>query len=200
MAAPGVPEQPVSSAPNETLIVVKVGGGLAAVPGALEKVCSALAAAARLHPIVIVPGGGPFADAVRQFDRRVGLSAEAAHWMAVLAMDQYAEVLASRIPQAVLLDDAGRIRELLGRGLPIVLAPSRWMRAADALPHSWDVTSDSIAAFVAGALGADRLVLIKPADVHHAVDPYFASALPAGMPYVLIGWDRLDDLDAWLRR
>ena len=43
-----------------------------------------------------------------------------------------------------------------------VLAPSRWMRAADVLPHDWDATSDSVAAFVAGALDAERLVLIKP--------------------------------------
>ena len=45
-----------------------------------------------------------------------------------------------------------------------VLAPYRWMRAADVLPHTWDATSDSVAAFVAGALDAERLVLVKPVD------------------------------------
>jgi 5-(aminomethyl)-3-furanmethanol phosphate kinase len=200
MAAPGVSEPPVRPAPNGAFTVVKVGGGLTAVPGALERVCSAVAAAARRHPMVIVPGGGPFADAVREFDRRVGLSAEAAHWMAILAMDQYAEVLASQIPGAVLVEDAGPIGELLGSGLAIILAPSRWMRAADALPHGWEVTSDSIAAFIAGALGAERLVLIKPFSAQDTVDPYFASALPAGMPYTLLGWDRLDDLGDWLTK
>jgi aspartokinase-like uncharacterized kinase len=115
-------------------------------------------------------------------------------------MDQYAEVLASKIPGAVLVDDGGAIGELLGRGLPVVLAPSRWIRAADPLPHSWDVTSDSIAAFIAGALGAEHLVLIKPSSVRAAVDPYFSSALPVDLPCTIIGCDRLDDLGACLRR
>ena len=76
-----------------------------------------------------------------------------------------------------------------------VLAPSRWMRSADVLPHSWEVTSDSIAAFVAGALDAARLILIKPAtELSDPVDPYFATTLPAGMPYSIMGWDRMDEL------
>ena len=56
----------------------------------------------RAHRIVVVPGGGPFADAVRDFDRSLGLSPHTAHWMALLAMDQYGHVLADRIPGAVL--------------------------------------------------------------------------------------------------
>ena len=83
-------------AERPSLVVVKVGGGLLATDGALDQVCATLGAAA--GPIVVVPGGGPFADAVRTFDRRVGLSADAAHWMALLAMDQYAHVLAERQP------------------------------------------------------------------------------------------------------
>ena len=55
-----------------------------------------------------MPGGGPFADAVREFDRVERLSADAAHWMAILAMDQYAHVLAERIP-APLLEEPGAI-------------------------------------------------------------------------------------------
>ncbi|MFL5403627.1 MAG: aspartate kinase [Gemmatimonadales bacterium] len=177
------------------MTVVKVGGGLTAIPGALDRVCAALAAAARERPIVVVPGGGPFADAVREFDRAVGLSDEAAHWMAILAMDQYAHVLAGRIPGAVLVEEPGRLGEMLETGYAAVLAPSHWMRSADVLPHSWDVTSDSIAAFVAGAIGAARLILIKPAGGGaDPVDPYFGSALPAGMPYLVIGCERLDDL------
>ena len=64
-----------------------------------------------------------------------------------------------------------------------MLAPYRWMRAADVLPHSWDVTSDSVAAFVAGALDAARLVLVKPATVpSEPVDRCFRHELPAGLP------------------
>jgi len=62
-----------------------------------------------------------------------------------------------------------------------VLAPSRWLLTADPLPHSWDVTSDSIAAWVAAELDASRLLLIKPPGARGAdlTDPHFRQALPA---------------------
>jgi aspartokinase-like uncharacterized kinase len=177
-----------------TISVIKIGGGIAAYPGGIDKVCAAVAKVSRDHRIVVVPGGGPFADAVREFDRRVGLSPDAAHWMAILAMDQYAHLLASRMPGALLVDEPGVISQSARMGRAAVLAPFRWMRSADVLPHSWEVTSDSIAAFIAGALDAARLVLIKPMDGGETVDSYFASALPTGMSCVIIGYDRIEQL------
>jgi len=88
------------------LTVVKVGGGLSAMPGALDAVAAALAESGRRHRLLVVPGGGPFADAVRAFERRERLSADAAHWMAILGMDQYAHVLAERIAGAALVASA----------------------------------------------------------------------------------------------
>jgi aspartokinase-like uncharacterized kinase len=174
--------------------VIKIGGGLTTVPGALDRVCAAVARASRDHRIVVVPGGGPFADAVRQFEHRAGVSPDAAHWMAILAMDQYAHVIVDRIPGAALVEEPGAILETVGPNRVVVLAPSRWMRSADVLPHTWEVTSDSIAAFVAGALDAARLVLIKPTETNGAVDPYFATALPNGMAFSVIGPDRIEQL------
>ena len=183
------------TSPSVALSIIKIGGGLAAVPGALDRVCRAVGACGCGHRILVVPGGGPFADTVREFDREVGVSSDAAHWMAILAMDQYAHVLADRIPGAALIEEPGALLQALTSNGVAVLAPSRWMRSADVLPHSWDVTSDSIAAFVAGALDADRLILIKPAtELSDPVDPYFATALPAGMPYSILGYDRMDEL------
>lgn len=183
------------------LVVVKVGGGLSATPGALETVARALGNAARRHRLLVVPGGGPFADAVRAFDRHQGLSADAAHWMAILAMDQYAYVLVERIPGAVLVEEPGAIRTAVGQAGVAVLAPSRWLRAADVLPHDWSATSDSAAAFVAGALDAARLVLIKPASgggAEEMVDPCFPSVLPAGLPWSVMGWQEVDRLEEML--
>jgi aspartokinase-like uncharacterized kinase len=179
------------------LTVIKVGGGLSATPGALETVGAALAAAGRRHRLLVVPGGGPFADAVREFDGRQPLSSDAAHWMAILAMDQYAYVLAERIPGAVMVEEAGAVSGALGEAGVAVLLPSRWLRAADVLPHTWDVTSDSVAAFVAGALDAARLVLVKPAGspAPDMVDPWFASALPAGLPWTVMGWEGIGELE-----
>ena len=176
-----------------SLVVVKVGGGLLATDGALDRVCAILGTHAAVRPVVVVPGGGPFADTVREFDRRVGLSADAAHWMALLAMDQYAHVLAERIPGADLVEDSGGIAAALERRRPAVLAPYRWLRNADVLPHGWDATSDSVAAFVAGALDAARLILVKPADtMPEPVDRAFAGVVPAGLPVAIVGWSRLE--------
>lgn len=177
------------------ITVIKIGGGLSLMPGALDRTCAAVTQAAQHHRVLILPGGGPFADAVREFDRSVGLSSDAAHWMAILAMDQFAHVLAARLAGVPLVDEPGAISQALERGGAAVLAPFRWMRSADVLPHSWEVTSDSVAAFVAGALDATRLILIKPAsDLPDPVDPYFSTTLPAGLPYSLIGCDRVGEL------
>jgi 5-(aminomethyl)-3-furanmethanol phosphate kinase len=119
-----------------------------------------LARAARRHWLVVVPGGGSFADEVRRADRRFRLGDSAAHWMAILAMDQYGHLLTELAPLATVV----RSRRELAPGRLNVLAPSAWLRRADPLPHSWDVTSDSIAAWFAGALGIRRLLLVKHED------------------------------------
>jgi aspartokinase-like uncharacterized kinase len=183
--------------PTESpLTVIKIGGGLSAVPGALDAVCATVSGLGRTQRIVVVPGGGPFADAVRRFQGSHDLSPDTAHWMAILAMDQYAHVLTERIVGATMVEDPGTIEETIGKAGVAVLAPSRWMRAADVLPHSWQATSDSVAAFVAGALDAARLILVKPASVESAtpVDPCFRSVLPAGLPFTLLPWDRVSEL------
>jgi 5-(aminomethyl)-3-furanmethanol phosphate kinase len=176
--------------------VIKVGGSLGARPAQLRRLMETLASAARRRCLVVVPGGGSFADEVRRADDRFALGDSAAHWMAILAMDQYGYLLARLAPGAVL----ARSRRELTPGQLNVLAPSAWLRRADPLPHSWDVTSDSIAAWIARSLGARRLMLVKHEDgfigpgrgprkmPEHArrialeglsgvVDPYFGEAL-----------------------
>ena len=176
--------------------VIKVGGGLSATRGALPRVGRAIGEASRVTRLVVVPGGGPFADAVREFDRRVGLSADAAHWMAILAMDQYAYVLADYTPGSRLVSDLGQVSLALAANEVPILAPARWLRAADELPHSWEVTGDSLAAYIAGLLGAARLVLLKPvADGDDPLtDAYFLKTLPMNLEYRCLGLDSLGEL------
>lgn len=178
------------------LVVVKVGGGLLSAPGALPRLASALTAARARCRLVVVPGGGPFADAVRRFDATHGLSSAAAHWMAILAQDQYAHALADRIPRATVARDPDAIGNAHAEGCLPVLAPSRWMLAADVLPHGWEATGDSVAAYIAGALDAERLILVKPVagSVDEMTDAYFRTALPVGMPVLVLGVEELDRL------
>ena len=95
---------------------------------------------------------------MRHYDRVHGLRAETAHRMAILAMDQLGWALADLIPGA-------RVRTALDATEGVsVLLPAALLFEADPLPASWDVTSDSIAAWVAGAARAGRLVLAKPVE------------------------------------
>lgn len=171
------------------LTVVKVGGGLAREAGeeALRALCEAIGEAGRRHRLLVVPGGGAFADAVRDCDRRYGLSDLAAHRMAILAMEQFGWLLSELIPGSALTT---RIR---GDGLRVLLPAG--VLADAALPASWDVTSDSIAAWVAQASGAGRLVLVK------AVDGLYREWPPAGPPLTRVAVDelaRLGGVDAHL--
>ena len=139
------------------LTVVKVGGGLGR-DDALKGLCTTLGALGERHPLLVVPGGGDFADAVRDADRRFGLSAETSHRMAILGMEQFGWLLSELIPGAERCADLARV----GAGRTTVLLPAAL--PLDTLPASWQVTSDSIAAWVAVQLGAERLVLIKQVD------------------------------------
>ena len=176
---------------------MKVGGGVLADVAGFDAVLATLGEVARSCRLVIVPGGGPFADAVRAVDRQLGLSATTAHWMAIAAMDQYAQVIAERLDGTLLIEDPRDIGTAVAGGRVPVLRPSRWLREADPLPHSWDVTSDSIAAWIAGQLGARQLILVKPAGVdrpERAVDAYFAHALPRDVDLTIVPADRIDAL------
>jgi len=176
--------------------VVKVGGGLLGLSGAFDRVTRALAASAAGRSLLVVPGGGPFAETVRERCRELQIDADTAHWMAILGMDQYAHALASHIRGAALVERERDIPVALAAGRIPVLAPYQWLRAADPLPHSWDVTSDSIAAWLAGALGAARLILLKPVagDPVKLADPYFPRALPPGIECQVVAPDNLQVL------
>jgi aspartokinase-like uncharacterized kinase len=129
------------------------------------------------------------------------LTDDTAHWMAILAMDQYAHLLAERLACGVVVRSVSEAGRAIERGSVPVLAPSQWLREADPLPHSWDVTSDSIAAWIAGMLQARHLVLVKPpgADLAGDVDSYFVHALPEGVTSTIVAGDRPDAIRAALQ-
>jgi len=190
-ARPDLAARPTSAAIAD--VVVKVGGSLLAHGPVLDGVIEAIVDAGRDTRAAIVPGGGPFADTVRAMDRQHSLDDDTAHWMAVLAMDQYAHLLAGRYAMLVLAESAAEVQAAFASGRVPVIAPYRWLRDADPLPHSWDVTSDSISGWLAGALGATRLVLVKPpgASGEDTVDACFRTTVPAGVSWSVVPADRL---------
>ena len=182
-------------------MVVKLGGSVLRHAEYLDAALEAISASARSRRVLVVPGGGSFADAVREADRRFRLSDDAAHWMAILAMDQCAYLVAGRLPNGFVVTTPDEIEDAFHAGRVPVLAPSQWLSRADPLPHAWAVTSDSIAAWVTGSVGARRLILIKPpgAVEGELVDAYFHSALPDRVSWVAIPADRIDALRSALR-
>ena len=152
------------------LEVIKVGGSLGR--GAqLPALGQALARLGTAHAMLVVPGGGDFADMVRAYDRRYHLRDTTTHWMAVLAMDQYGYLLGDQIPGSAPVRDLAAAQTVAQGGRVPVLLPWALLQHADPLPHRWTVTSDSIAAWIAGTCGAKRLILLKDVDGLYRADP-----------------------------
>jgi 5-(aminomethyl)-3-furanmethanol phosphate kinase len=154
---------------NATL--VKIGGSLAFQPENLKLLCSKLSKAAERHKIVVVPGGGEFADVVREVDKRFNLSAETSHKMAILGMDQFGFLLSDLISNACVVNQLENLQKILNLNkLPIFL-PSNLMLQDDPLENSWDVTSDSISVYVACQLNIGKVVLVTDVDGFYTCDP-----------------------------
>jgi len=167
--------------------IVKLGGSLAHD----ARVVLWLAMLAELGGgrVTIVPGGGTFADAVRASQRHWHFADLPAHNMAVLAMAQTAHLFHALEPRLTLAPDEAGIRRALHAGHPALWLPFGVLRDAPDLLTSWDVTSDSLALWLARVLNAERLILVK------------GCAVPAGSTFAELATLGVLDarFDAWSR-
>jgi len=154
-------------------IVVKLGGSLAEA-GSIRSWLAVLTAGGAGR-CVVVPGGGVFADAVRGAQPVFGFSDGAAHEMALLAMAQYGLLLADLAPILVPAETEVAIAAGLSRHRIPLWLPSHMVVAAPEIAPGWDITSDSLAAWLAGKIGASALILVK------SVKPPSEAASPAEM-------------------
>jgi hypothetical protein len=143
--------------------VLKIGGSLSR-HASLTFLCKEISRLGAHHRLLVVPGGGEFADQVRDACRRYDLKETAAHCMALLAMDQYGYLLNSLIARSCLTADLLSSCRAAESGKAAILLPSAPVIRADPLPHSWEVTSDTIAAWVAQRTHCRRLILLKDVD------------------------------------
>lgn len=143
--------------------VIKIGGSLCRGSG-LPDLCRELGSLGKRHPLLIIPGGGEFADLVRESYRRYNLGETAAHCMALLAMDQYGYLLNRLIKGSTLETEPAAARKTAESGRVAIFLPSSAVIRNDPLPHCWQVTSDSIAAWIASEMSCMRLVLLKDVD------------------------------------
>jgi aspartokinase-like uncharacterized kinase len=154
--------------------VVKLGGSLASSPHLRGWLDAVGRGAGR---VVVVPGGGPFADAVRTAQGPIGFGDNAAHHMALLAMEQFGIALASLDARLERADSHTTISSVLGDRKVAIWSPTREVLAARDIPHAWEVTSDSLAAWLARKMRAPRLLLVK--SVAPSADACLADDLAA---------------------
>ncbi len=154
----------------EKPLVIKVGGSL--LPHAGEIIRTILESG---RPSLILPGGGIFADAVRE----TGTDGTIAHWMAIAGMEQYGWFLSGF---GIEVMDHPEFSDK-----PRVLLPYQYFRERDPLPHTWDVTSDTISAWLADHLGAELLVL-------KSIDQIRAAGVPLDQISIQVETQDLDPL------
>lgn len=141
-------------------LVIKIGGGLLRDEGlaGLQRACAEATEIAASRPVLVVPGGGPFADVIRTVDEEVGLDDATAHALALQAMDQFGVLLRPLLPDTELL------AELVAPRALALLQAAPAFTGRPGVPESWTVTSDSLAVLAAAAIGADEAVLLKRVD------------------------------------
>lgn len=161
-------------------VVVKVGGSLFDWPGFSEKLASYLDRR-RGDRLVLVVGGGRFADALRHYDSALALGEPASHALALRVLDVTARLVVAIVPGLEVVEDLEAIPDAWSRGKVPVLAPRRFLdgddRSPDPLPHAWTTTTDSIAARLTVRLGAGELVLLKSTPLPRLCDRSDAARL-----------------------
>ncbi|GJD97402.1 amino acid kinase family protein [Methylobacterium iners] len=152
------------------LSVVKVGGSLTADEGRLRAILGGLAGS----DDVIVPGGGAFADAVRADQAALGYDDARAHRLALDAMTRMGERFLRLEPRLL---SARSVAACALPGRTRVWDPAALKAGHPEIPESWDVTSDSLALWLATELGAARCLLLKSVDAPSGAGPAELSRL-----------------------
>jgi 5-(aminomethyl)-3-furanmethanol phosphate kinase len=151
--------------------VIKIGGSLSEDPKTLQQLCNSISSLVNQYRFLVVPGGGKFADTVRQLDAELNLPAQLSHDMAILSMDQYGLLLSNLVPNSQCCETLDYAQKTADSGKVPIFLPSTLLFRLKPFVPSWDVTSDSIAAYVALKIKAKKLILATDVDGIYTDDP-----------------------------
>jgi aspartokinase-like uncharacterized kinase len=134
-------------------LIAKVGGSLLARSDWPADLAALIAGLPR--PLILVIGGGAVVDGLRTLDAACPQPPERMHTLAIDAMRLTARLVADAVRFPLVADPP------TSDAVAVLDAPS-WLDAHPRwhteLPAGWHVTSDSIAAVIAAALGGDLML------------------------------------------
>jgi aspartokinase-like uncharacterized kinase len=140
-------------------MIIKLGGSLQGKGREIIRFLSDYAEK-KDHTVIIIPGGGHFVKRIKELSELEVISDDAAHWMAVLGMHQYGFFLADGSGIEI-VESMEELSNVVHIG---VLLPYNILKDDDTLPHTWNVTSDTIAAFVAHKVGETSFIKLTDVD------------------------------------
>jgi len=146
------------------MIVVKLGGSLAETD-TLINCLNSVEHNFRHGKVVIVPGGGAFADQVRWAQQHWQFDDKTAHRMAILAMQQMALLFKGLKSHFAIAGSLTEIQQQLNQQKIVIWSPDIIELDNAGIQATWDITSDSLAAWLAGILSARQLILVKSAVI-----------------------------------
>jgi aspartokinase-like uncharacterized kinase len=145
--------------------IFKVGGSILENPEYLKNTINQFSQLLKekiINKIIIIPGGGKKANFIRELDMELNIGDTLAHWMAVYSMDTNGKEIVQKFPFIEITDDIGKLKT--NESNIIVFLTLKFLKNLDPLPHSWNVTSDSISLYIANKLKFDNCYLIKDVD------------------------------------
>ena len=119
-----------------------------------------------LNKIILIPGGGSYANFIRYLDKNLNLGNDLCHWMAIYAMNYNGILLCKKYSELKCIDNFINLPQI--ENAFTVFLPYETLKREDELPHNWDVTSDSIALYFTYKLSLQKCFLIK--DVNGIVN------------------------------
>jgi len=160
------------------MIVIKLGGSLAHAD-TLTDCLDTVEQYYQDRTVVIVPGGGAFADQVRLAQQHWRFDDRTAHQMAILAMQQMALLCNGLKTDFAVVHSVAAIKAQSLQNKILIWSPACAELDLAGIPSSWDITSDSLAAWLAGALPASELILVKSAvvDAEHTLPQLAAQGI-----------------------
>ncbi|MCI5867264.1 MAG: delta 1-pyrroline-5-carboxylate synthetase [Methanosphaera sp.] len=124
--------------------------------------------------IVLVNGGGDLANKIRDYNLEFNYSDDVNHWCAIRCMDILGKLICDKFDDIIAIKSFDEIDKVHKMGkIPLILA-YELMRQLDPLEHSWDVSSDSIACWVASEINAKLLILTNINGIYNG-DIYSAN-------------------------